>query len=89
MIANSMQTYFSPKQSRAGLSSGERLCIEIANERAVVHGPLQGLQVTWLRNGNGCLRTSLPEELVSVGYHIMQPERMPDWLLAKLEGTKQ
>lgn len=68
-------------------NTGERLRIENANEIAVIHGPMNQLPVTWLRNGPDGL--TLPEEMVSVGYHIMHPERMPDWLIAKLDAAER
>lgn len=69
------------------LKSGERLCIEIANELAVVHGPMLNLQVSWLPNG--VEGKTLPEEMVSVGFHIMHPERMPTWLINHLDKADQ
>lgn len=57
-----------------------------ANKLAVLLGPMHQLGVCWLQNGIG--GTAFPEELIAVGFHIMQSERMPDWL-AKIQDAKQ
>lgn len=77
-----MQDFHQPAPERP--TSNDRFVIEIANARAVIHGPMQQLQVCWLGNGVG--GQTLPEEMVSVGYHIVHPEKMPEWLIAKLDA---
>lgn len=60
--------------------------IESANKQAAIHGPMLNIGVCWLANGIG--GSTFEEELIGVGYHIVQPERMPDWLIQKLDARK-
>lgn len=70
-----------PKPTRSELAA-----IEVANERAVAFGPMLALEVSWLPNG--LAGSTLPDELISVGRHIVHPERMPAWLIDKLAARE-
>ncbi len=69
------------------MTSTERLITDIANDRAVTFGPMMDLQVSWLPNGVG--GQLLPMEMLSVGYHIVHPERLPAWLIARVDADAQ
>ena len=62
-------------------TDSDRFSVDSANRRAAVFEALNNTPITWLENGDG---TTLPEEMIREGRHIYQPERMPDWVAARI-----